>query len=226
MTSSEYEGALSPARLNRYVAAVGGDTTKAITLYRLNIQLSQRFYGMLSVFEVCLRNRIDMHYTAHFADMEWLKNQCTGTGFLANPAFKAGGFKSRKNVDGAIRSLGVKYTHDRLVASMTLGFWVNLFAPLQFRLAGQTLHRCFMARPKGTRPKDLYNQLDELLRFRNRIAHAEPICFDVAHQKDTTYAQGIDQLLHSLTQWLGFDPIALYQDIGDVSGIVGQIDGL
>ena len=109
---------------------------------------------------------------------------------------------------------------------MTLGFWVNLFAPLQFRLAGQTLHRYFMARPKGSRPKDLYNQLDELLRFRNRIARAEPICFDVAHQKGTTYAQGIDQLLHSLTQWLGFDPVALYQDIGDVSGIVGQIDGL
>ena len=189
MTYPDFQAALSAVRLNRYLTAVSGDANKALALYRLNIQLSGCFYGLISVVEVCLRNRIDAHYSGQFADPEWLKNQCTGSGFLNNPVFKAGGFKSRKNVDTAIRNLGVKYTHDRLVASMTPGFWINLFASLQFRLAAQTLHRCFVARPKGTRPKDLYNQLDDLLRFRNRIAHAEPICFNAAHGKDTTYAQ-------------------------------------
>lgn len=226
MIYPEYEAAFSAARLNRYVAAVSGNTTRALALYRLNIQLSQRFYGLMSVFEVLFRNRVDAHYMAHFADQEWLKNQCTGTGFLNDPAFKAGGFKSRKTVDGAIRKLGVKYTHDRLIASMTLGFWVNLFAPLQFRLAGQNLHRCFIDRPKGTRPKDLYNQLDELLRFRNRVAHAEPVCFNGTHEKDTTYALTIHGQFFVLTEWLGFGPALLYQDIGDILPITNQIDGL
>ena len=197
-----------------------------MTLYRLNIILSGQFYGLISVYEVCLRNRIDAYYATHFSDFEWLKNQCTGTGFLNDPAFKAGGFKSRKNVDGAIRSLGIKYTHDRLVASMTLGFWVNLFAPLQFRLAGQGLHRCFVNRPKGTRPKDLYNQHDDLLRFRNRIAHAEPICFDTAHQLDTSYAKSHYDRLITLTEWLGFNSVDLYQNLDEVLDIIGQIDAL
>ena len=226
MTYPDYEAALSSARLNRYVIAVDGDTNKEIKLYRLNIQLSQLFYALLSVFEVCLRNRVDMHYATHFADQEWLKNQCTGTGFLTNSAFKAGGFKSRKNVDNAIRSLGVKYNRDRLIASMTLGFWVNLFAPLQFRLAGQNLHRCFVARPKGTRPKDVYNQLDELLRFRNRIAHSEPICFNTAHHKDTSYAEANYHQLIILTQWLGLESVALYQKLDNVLVIVSQINSL
>ena len=172
MTFADYQTALSPARLNRYVTALAGDTQKALTLYRLNVLLSRQFYGLISVYEVCLRNRIDTYYATYFTDSEWLKNQCTGTGFLNDPAFKAGGFKSRKNVDGAICSLGIKYTHDRLVASMTLGFWVNLFAPLQFRLAHQldtsyaTSHYdrlITLTKWLGFDSADLYQSLDEVL---------------------------------------------------------------
>ncbi len=109
---------------------------------------------------------------------------------------------------------------------MTLKFWVNLFAPLQFRLAEQGLHRYFVNRPKGTRPKNLYNQFDDLLRFRNRIAHAEPICFDTAHQLDTSYARSYYNRLIVLTEWLCFDSADLYQGVDKVLHVIDQIDTL
>lgn len=145
----EFEKILSQARLNRFLKAVNNDKDKALHLYRLNIKLSQNFYAILSMFEIALRNAIDIHYTNHFKDKEWLKNQCLSTGFLNDQAFKTGRFKSKKKVDSAIRDLGVKYTHDRVVASLSFGFWVNLFAPIQFRLAGQNLHKIFSNRLNG-----------------------------------------------------------------------------
>lgn len=51
MKYSDYEIAFSPARLSRYSNACGGDQNKALTLYRHNVKLCQKFYGVLS----CLR---------------------------------------------------------------------------------------------------------------------------------------------------------------------------
>jgi len=183
MNYNEFEKALSPARLNRYLTACGGDKVRALELYWLNVQLSQDFYAILSLFEIAFRNEIDIHYRTQFSDNEWLKNQCLGNGFLNNPAFAIGHYKSRKKVNEAIRNLGVRYTNDRVVASISFGFWINLFAPMQFRLAGQTLHRIFLARPTGTQPKAIFNDLVQVLDFRNRIAHYEPLCFNAQHNK-------------------------------------------
>ena len=51
MNYTDYENALSAARLNRYKNACGGNTNKALTLYRNNVKLCQRFYGILSVID-------------------------------------------------------------------------------------------------------------------------------------------------------------------------------
>ena len=50
MKYSEYEKAFSPARLNKYLKTCGGDSTAALTLYRYNIKLCQKCYGILNVF--------------------------------------------------------------------------------------------------------------------------------------------------------------------------------
>ena len=43
MKYKEYEEAFSPARLSRYKAACGGDTRKAMTLYRYYVKLYQKY---------------------------------------------------------------------------------------------------------------------------------------------------------------------------------------
>ena len=219
MTYEEFEKALSPARLNRYLGACGGDKLKTLELYRQNIVLSQEFYAILSLFEIALRNAINGHYTTQFNDKEWLKNQCAGSGFLNNPVFATAQYKSRKKVDEAIRNLGAGYTYDRLVATISFGFWINLFAPIQFRIAGQTLHKIFIKRPKGISAKDLYNDLILILEFRNRIAHYEQICFNSNHQKDLAYAQQHYDLIVEKTGWLGFPAKNFFDGLDNIQCI-------
>lgn len=84
MTYPDFEKALSKPRIGRFLLAVNGDYNKAIQLYKLNIQLSQTLYGLLSIFEVTLRNNIDQHYRQHFNDNEWLKNQCGQSGMFSH----------------------------------------------------------------------------------------------------------------------------------------------
>lgn len=64
MKFTNFERILSPERLNRYVAACGNDTRKAMSLYRMNLYLSQEVFTLLSCFEVALRNAIDRELTA------------------------------------------------------------------------------------------------------------------------------------------------------------------
>ena len=55
----EFERILSSKRIGRYLESVGGDTKKAMTLYRCNLRLSQELFTVVSCFEVALRNAID-----------------------------------------------------------------------------------------------------------------------------------------------------------------------
>jgi hypothetical protein len=226
MQYDDFEKILSQARLSRFLKACNGDKQKALQLYRLNIKLSQNFYAILSMFEVALRNAINIHYSHHFSDKEWLKNQCIGNGFLNNNAFQTGRFKSKKKVDSAIRELGVRYTHDRVIASLSLGFWVNLFAPIQFRLAGQNLHKIFSNRPKGTLPRQIFAELNIILDFRNRVAHHEPICFNGSQSINLTSAVNTYNSIIQLTQWLNIDNLRFLKDLDNTNQIMSEINSL
>lgn len=59
MRFSDFEYVISEKRMRKYVVACGGDTHKAMTLYRLNLRLSQEIFTIVCCFEVALRNAID-----------------------------------------------------------------------------------------------------------------------------------------------------------------------
>ena len=84
MKYSEYEKAFSPARLNKYLVACRGNTAKAMTLYRHNVKLCQKFYGILNIFEVVLRNAINAHYQRVLNDSDWVENQMRHGGMIEN----------------------------------------------------------------------------------------------------------------------------------------------
>ncbi|OFY66998.1 MAG: hypothetical protein A3H98_08870 [Bacteroidetes bacterium RIFCSPLOWO2_02_FULL_36_8] len=130
MNYLDFEKALSKPRLGRFLFAVNGNHEKAINLYKLNIQLSQTLYGLLSIFEVTLRNHIDQHYRKHYNDNEWLKNQCGQGGMFSHPMFTKYGFETRTKVLTTLAQLGTRYNHDRLVAELSFGFWTYMFASI------------------------------------------------------------------------------------------------
>jgi hypothetical protein len=65
---------LSGPRLNIYLAKANNDFDKSYRLYKLNIELSEAFYPILSVLEVSLRNSVDETLKLHFKDPYWFQN--------------------------------------------------------------------------------------------------------------------------------------------------------
>lgn len=226
MNFNYFEKALSYQRLARYTKACKQDTVKALSLYRLNIQLSKELFGILAIFEVLLRNAIDMHYSNQFVSNDWLKEQADQNGIFCNVVFRKGNFETRNQINKSIQKLGVRYSHDQLVASLTIGFYVYLFNNIQFRLAGQTLHQIFINRPNGTLPKNIFNDLVQIRDFRNRIAHHEPVCFNGKNQINTASALENYLLIVKYTYWLGYDPTQLYQDLDQTLKFIQNIDSL
>ncbi|MDE5882250.1 MAG: hypothetical protein K2H60_11005, partial [Muribaculaceae bacterium] len=82
-----------------------------------------------------------------------------------------------------------KYSNDRFVSSLTFGFWTYLFNRIPFRSGGMNLLQIFPYRTHGLAQRPIYNELQEIKTFRNRIAHHEAICFNSNGEIDLNYAK-------------------------------------
>ena len=71
MKYEDFEELFSAKRMQKYLRACGGDTRRAMTLYRYNLKLSQEMFTIISCFEVVLRNRIDVQMVDHLGN-DWL----------------------------------------------------------------------------------------------------------------------------------------------------------
>lgn len=61
--------------MRKYLNACTGNKQKTMQLYRYNLRLCQRFYGVLNLFEVMLRNAINEHYATCYSDPDWIVSQ-------------------------------------------------------------------------------------------------------------------------------------------------------
>lgn len=84
MKFTEFQAILSAERLQRYLTACGGDTKKTMTLYRLNLNLSQEVFTLLSCFEVAVRNAIDSILVQRLGN-DWLRDAIEPGGIFDIP---------------------------------------------------------------------------------------------------------------------------------------------
>lgn len=227
MRFKEFEKIMSAARMNRYKIACNGNTKKAMTLYRLNLKLSQELFTIVSCFEIALRNSIDKHYTTTLGN-DWLRNEATSGGrFNGSKTFRTANI-----IREAVRKLGMAYTHHKLVAEMDFGFWRFLFAQPQFLAGGQSLLQIFPAKPRSTQAIQynhtyVFNELGKINDLRNRLAHHEPICFSSAMaQIDTTYARQHYTLILQLFNWMQINESALLYGLDHINEVANKIDSL
>jgi hypothetical protein len=85
MRYAEFEALITAERLTKYKISCLHDTRKTMRLYRANIRISQAFLAILSIFEVVLRNKVDIHYKAQYppaGGVEWLLGSTLPGGFL------------------------------------------------------------------------------------------------------------------------------------------------
>ena len=229
MKYNEFERIMSAKRMKRFVEACGGDTRKATTLYRFNVELAQTMFGIIGYFEVALRNAINDILTERLGD-EWLKNAVMPGGIFAVPDTH----KTQGIIYHAYKKLSTdnSYSHTKLLAEMEFGVWKYMFSPVQFRRTEKVLMRIFPNKTKTTREHTydrayVFNELDKINTLRNRIAHHEPICFP--SQQSIIYTGYIlteYRKILTLCEWMGIDCKTFFYGLDHVQQVCKKIEKL
>lgn len=155
--------AMSSTRFATYLDAAKSEAA-ALQLYTWNTAVASAFYGPLQTLEVTLRNAVHDAMSVSYG-ARWFDDSR-----LLRPA------EVRMVGDATqhLHVLGKPPTPGRVVAELSYGFWVALFANGYDTTLWRTdLHTLFTPRVKNRR--GLHDALDRLRTLRNRIAHHEPI---------------------------------------------------
>ena len=158
----ELRRVLSPQRFKSYQWAAGGDARAAVHLHTWNTMISGAFYGPLQAVEIALRNAVHGCLSAVHGQLWFQSSQ-----ILA--------WNERRRVDEAQSQMTRKRkrpTPDRIVAELSFGFWVALFAKRYDVLWNAELHRVFTPTPSR---RALQGELAQLRTLRNLVAHHETI---------------------------------------------------
>jgi hypothetical protein len=169
MTEQQLKYYLSSSRFNVYLAKTNNDFDRAYRLYKVNIELSEAFYPILSVLEVGLRNAVNETLKLHFNDPYWFKNSLPVEflPFVSDATQKL--TAQRKSI-----------TADRIIAELNFGFWNRLFNRHYTGLLWKPLRLIFQNTPKSLRKRDtIADALYRIRTLRNRIYHYEPIFADL-----------------------------------------------
>ena len=223
MKYSEFQQILSAERLHRYLTACDNDTRKTMTLYRLNLNLSQEVFTLLSCFEVAVRNKIDSILVSTLGP-DWLRDSIMPGGVFDIPACRDSARIIRKAYNRLLRDNS--YTHSKLVAEMEFGVWKYMFANPQYRAVGRSLLAIFPNKPRSSAEVQynnayMFNELDGINILRNRIAHHEPICFARRLPEiGTAYILNAYQNLHKLFLWMGIDSHSLLYGLDHVQQVL------
>jgi hypothetical protein len=157
------EKSLSPERLAKYISAAQGNKKRAIQLYERNTALSEALYGVIQGLEIALRNAL--HNT--------LRKELGLDDWYDYAGLEEKEIESVQKAKDSLTNWGKTATPGRVIAELTLGFWVQLTSKkYEKALWVKYLYRAF---PIKLNRKVLFQRLDNIKRLRNRIAHHEPI---------------------------------------------------
>ena len=159
---------LSRDRLDKYLNASGSDLDLAIGLYERNTRLAESFYTPLQALEICLRNHLDAQLIATYG-ADWTTNGA--------PPLAAWAIKTINEVVSDLKTGKATVTAGDIVAELHFGFWLSLLGQQYDNTLWRTAcYRAFQDRNgKRLKRKTVHNRLNVIRRFRNRIAHHEPI---------------------------------------------------
>jgi hypothetical protein len=161
-----FEKVFSTKRMERYFKLYPEDEGRAILHYQCNLKLAEAFYTSLSVFEVTLRNALTGRddWYAVFANTPGLS--------------KLNHYVTQANKQIAGRHEPI--TPSKVIAELTLGFWVSLLNSEYERILWKDLRRAFPFMPKRNRQrKNVSAPLNTFRTFRNRVFHNESICWNL-----------------------------------------------
>jgi len=218
---SKLEYYLSQPRLKRFLHATGESRARAQKLYRVNLRVSQAFYPVVNLFEIFLRNTINYHVSSYFSNSNWIVSEKKG--FMSDPTLKRSRFFLKKCIQKAERTIkkkGSEVTSGKVIAEQSFGFWTSLFDTHHYRLIGGSPIHAFPLKPARANRKVINQKLNKIRKFRNRIYHNEPICFN-GQKIDFSEAHDIKDEIYELLDWIDTD---LTNYVEYFNGIQSKID--
>jgi hypothetical protein len=229
MKLKDFKHYFSSARVNRYLIATGNSTEKTVKLYEANLKISQAFHPLLGILEVVLRNRLNDVLALYFTDPDWIINQKSG--FMSDSSLrytykrtgvvKTNDFLKREilKAEKRLNKTQTPITSGKIIAEQTLGFWTDLFEVHNYRLLKGKPIQIFQTLPSGFGRKEVNDQLDKVRRFRNRINHNEPICFN-GDLIDFNETVEVHHSIINLLTWIDPEIIKLLSDLDKVQKTV------
>lgn len=170
------KAALSPERMSTYEKAVAGrrELDAALKLYDWNARIAAAFLFPQQICEITTRNAAATTLEQVFgAYWPW------SAGFVRSLPDPQMAYSMRKDLIHIRDKIENRKTGD-VIAELALKFWVNLFtARFERRLWDRHLQSTFPNLPSNlnsTKARQLiHDDLDQIRKLRNRIAHHEPI---------------------------------------------------
>ena len=178
-----FERRVSRIRLNRYRRATTSQE-EAVALYLWNVALCEALYPALHFFEVALRNATHDALSQHYGKENWFWDPSILTEGRHQQQVQEAIDKLRRDRKG--HHLGEESDPrfpkepGRVVAELSLGFWVNLYSdPYAATLVRAAAASAFPHGPEAVRLRKhqsaVYPRLRAALDLRNRVFHNEPI---------------------------------------------------
>lgn len=160
------KASLSTARFETYLNKAGRSEPFAFALYLYNARLAKAFLYPLNVLEVTIRNAIDESLVALYGP-DWPRADAFVIGVLSEDG--------RRALAKAFERAGAMAPKDQIVATLTFDFWSNFFKPEYGDFWRTRLRIVLPHLPAGETRRTVQQAVREINRFRNRIAHHEPI---------------------------------------------------
>lgn len=188
-----FEKVFSEKRIERYFILYPNDESRAVKHYQSNIKLTEAFYTSLSVLEVALRNALSRELKTMTGRDDWYVIFANTPGLTNLNKYIT---QASKQIAGRHEQI----TTSKIIAELTLGFWVSLLNAEYERLLWKDLRRAFPYIPKKDRKrKNVSAPLNRFRAFRNRVFHNESICWNMKKVQEIH-----DELLLVL-EWINKD---------------------
>ena len=197
--------------MERYFILYPNDESRAVKHYQSNIKLTEAFYTSLSVLEVALRNALSRELKTMTGRDDWYAIFANTPGLTNLNKYIT---QASKQIAGRHEQI----TTSKIIAELTLGFWVSLLNAEYERLLWKDLRRAFPYIPKKDRKrKNVSAPLNRFRSFRNRVFHNESICWNMKKVQEIH-----DELLLVL-EWINKDLPEWLTEIDRFENVQDQI---
>ncbi len=204
----EIHDAISEDRLAKYVSTCNGCTKNALKLYAINMALCEAFYSPLQCVEVCLRNHLHSAMTDVFSK-SWMIN--------GGPVLENDSKDKITEAQESRKKIGKPQEIPDLIAEVRFSFWVGLMGTkYDNTIWRQAIHKAFKNNAKSKKRREIHGRFNAIRRFRNRVAHHEPI---LNHKPLDKYKEIIEAI-----SWLSIHKAAWTEQHSNVLKILDEYE--